>query len=57
MARVECPDCGFVHEYDPHGSGISKKEQKGDKKDQGNEDTAFTMCCAAAVVDVAIPAN
>lgn len=32
MARVECPDCGFVHECDPHGSGISKKEQKGDKK-------------------------
>lgn len=55
MARVECPDCGFVHECDPHGSGISKKEQKGDKKDPGNEDTAFTMCCAAAVVDVAIP--
>jgi hypothetical protein len=32
MARIECPDCGFVHECDIHLSGITKKEPTGEKE-------------------------
>jgi hypothetical protein len=43
MARIECPDCGFVHECDIHRSGITKEELIGKKESHSRATRGYSI--------------
>ncbi len=43
MARVECPDCGFVHQCGSRKSRIAENEQRTKKKSQSRAARGYSI--------------
>ena len=43
MARIECPDCGFVHECGSQKARTAESEQRAEKKDQRRKTRGYSI--------------